>query len=66
MAVQAVAAAWEGMAWIAQQGQSGELVHYTSKNGEMNRRDVVNNADILAPLIAQLGTSAELCAQYYI
>ena len=60
MATQKVAAAWEALPYLVTQGQNGELVTYNSPNGAMNRRDVLNNAETLGPLIAALGIWAEL------
>lgn len=60
MAATRVASAWEAMPYLVTQGQKGELVTYNNPNGAMNRRDVVNNAETLGPLIAELGIWAEL------
>lgn len=59
-AMSAVAAKWEKMPYVVQMGQSGTLISYSSKNGSMNRRDVINNADVLGPLIQEVGFSAEI------
>ena len=56
-----VAADWERMEWLATQAQKGDMVNYSNQNGFLTRRDVVNNADILAPLITHLGTLPKLC-----
>ena len=58
---------WEKLDYIVALGQKGQLVQYTSrpkvapggKNKQIqifSRRDVVNNADILGPLINHMGT----------
>lgn len=60
MAATRVASAWEAMPYLVTQGHNGELVTYNSPNGAMNRRDVINNAETLGPLIAELGIWAEL------
>lgn len=61
---------WEKLDYIVACGQKGELVQYSMKppaalknklNQQIqvfNRRDVVNNADILGPLINHHGTWA--------
>ena len=36
----------------------GGLITYTAKNAVFNRRDVINNADLLGPLIQELGSLA--------
>ena len=54
----AVAAEWEKMPYLVTQGQGGALITYTAKNAVFNRRDVINNADILGPLIQELGSLA--------
>ena len=58
---------WEKLDYIVALGQKGQLGQYTNrpkvalggKNKQIqvfNRRDVVNNADILGPLINHMGT----------
>ena len=61
---------WEKLDYIVSCGQKGELVQFanrppkpaasgTSQNKQVqifNRRDVLNNATILGPLILHLGT----------
>ena len=58
---------WEKLDYIVALGQKGQLVQYSSrpkvapggKNKQIqifSRRDVVNNADILGPLINHMGT----------
>ena len=58
MSQQKVAAVWETMPWLVSEGQQGKLVSFSNPSGFMTRRDVLNNADILGPLIAELGTWA--------
>ena len=50
-----VASEWERMDWLAHLGANGDLITYTDPKRPLCRRDVVNNADILGPLVAQLG-----------
>lgn len=50
---------WEKLDYIVALGQKGQLVQYTSRPKQIQvfcRRDVVNNADILGPLINHMGT----------
>ena len=54
----AVATEWEKMPYLVTQGQGGGLITYTAKNAVFNRRDVINNADLLGPLIQELGSLA--------
>ncbi len=55
-----VAAAWEKLDYLVTAAQKGSLVVYTKKDAPFTRRDVVNNADVLGPLIEHLGSSALL------
>ena len=50
-----VAKDWEGMPWLVSQAQKGNLVTYDNQ-ANLSRRDVVNNAEVLGPLIAGVGT----------
>lgn len=50
-----VAKDWEGMPWLVSQAQKGNLVTYNNQ-ANLSRRDVVNNAEVLGPLIAAVGT----------
>ena len=54
----AVAAEWEKVEWLVTLAQKGDLIHYVSKDANLCRRDVVNNAELLRPLILELGTSS--------
>lgn len=54
-----VAAAWEKLDYLVAGAQKGHLVCYSdSKQEHFTRRDVVNNADLLGPLIEHLGSLA--------
>lgn len=55
-----VAVAWEQLDYLVKAAQQGSLVVYTKKDAPFTRRDVVNNADVLGPLIEHLGSSALL------
>lgn len=53
-----VAAAWEQLEYVVSAAQKGQLVVYSDpKSGVLTRRDVVNNADLLGPLIEHVGSS---------
>ena len=56
-----VAAAWSDVDYLAAGAAHGNLVVYSSKEkGGVNRRDVVNNATILGPLIQEVGFLTKL------
>ena len=50
-----VAAAWEKLDYLVVEAQQGRLVSYVNKNAPFTRRDVVNNADLIGPLVENLG-----------
>ena len=47
---------WEKLDYIRNAGLRGELVQVPSPD-KITRRDVLNNSDILAPLISSMGVS---------
>lgn len=53
----AIATEWEKMPWLVQLGVNGDLVYYVDKKQDapLCRRDVVNNAELLGPLLLHLG-----------
>ena len=53
-----VALAWEQIEHVVKEAQRGHLVVCSNKNGGFNRRDVVNNAEVLGPLIQHCGILA--------
>lgn len=55
-----VASEWEKIEYIVAGAQKGDLVYYSNNKGEFTRRNVVNNADLLGPLIQVEGGSATL------
>lgn len=59
-----VAGAWETMPYLVQMAAKGDLIIYTNTDpsAQLCRRDVVNNADLLGPLIAALGRLFALSA----
>lgn len=50
-----VVLAWEKLEYIVQEAQKGHLATCCNKKGGFTRRDVVNNADLLGPLIHHVG-----------
>ena len=56
-AVNPVPQIWEGIEWVVQAAQRGGLATISPKL-EITRRDVVNNADLLGPLIEHMGVLA--------
>ena len=58
MSTTAVAAAWEGMPFLVNLAHGEGLVHYVDPKAALVRRDVCNNADVLGPLIHELGSLA--------
>ena len=50
-----VAAAWEKLEYLVVEAQKGNLVSYVKRDAPFTRRDVVNNADLIGPLVEQLG-----------
>lgn len=51
-----VAEAWSSFDYLVAGAAKGHLVVFsTSKKGPVNRRDVVNNATVLGPLICEVG-----------
>lgn len=53
-----VAAAWENMPFLVNLAHGDGMLHYVNPKGQLTRRDVCNNADVLGPLIHELGNSA--------
>lgn len=49
---------WEKLEYLVQTGQHGEMVHYSNKSKALNRRDVINNAEALGPLLLHVGASS--------
>ena len=54
--VSSVVDAWEKCDFLVSAAQKEDLVCYSNNNGTFCRRDVVNNAELLGPLIASCGS----------